>query len=137
MIKHTMLCCCLLLKSALRHPTNLCLQVRCRAAQECSPLLYLCRPLTTSNVSVDFWLKLLPFCYELDYKIMQANVEKRFINLYMYKKTEMGDKRNDKRNIAFNQARPDKIWQIKYDKRNIAYSDMEVVRLSYSIRFTE
>lgn len=26
----------------------------------------------------------------------------------MYKKTEMGDKRNDKRNIAFNQARPDK-----------------------------
>lgn len=55
----------------------------------------------------------------------------------MYKKTEMGDKRNDKRNIAFNQARPDKIWQIKYDKRNIAYSDMEVVRLSYSIRFTE
>lgn len=36
-------------------------------------------------------------------------MEKRFINLYMYKKTEMGDKRNDKRNIAFNQARPDKI----------------------------
>lgn len=31
----------------------------------------------------------------------------------MYKKTEMGDKRNDKRNIAFNQARPDKIWQEK------------------------